>query len=81
MPLANLGELLLFAIKKETRKVTLPLWLAHYAVSKMTNQQVMPYEQFIGEVEQPEADNGRSKEAILTDFEQIVQADREQRGG
>lgn len=81
MPLANLGELLLFAIKKETRKAILPLWLAHYAVSKMRGTETIPYEQFIGEVETPKTDAGRSNEAILTEFGPIVQADREQRGG
>lgn len=84
MPLANLGELLIYAIKKEAEKQLYPIWLVHFLISSLPgneNADLVPFEQLINATTQKIPVNNKSGEDILADFNKVVAADKEQREG
>jgi hypothetical protein len=83
LPLSELGELLIYAGKKELQQQIFPLWLVHFLVSKLTNQEAMPYDELLKSVEGPAGGKKDEKtdEEILQEYKRFVQADKEARGG
>lgn len=82
LPLSELPHLLTYAEERESEKALTPLWVAHYAVSKLSGKEPVPFETLSGKV----ADSGndratketmRTPEAIDFDFEPIIQSDRQ----
>jgi hypothetical protein len=79
MPLSELAELLEYAKKRETEKQTIPLWIAHVAIQKMTGGDVMEYDDFISaQTPTKTASNKKSPDAIIAEFDAIVAADKAQ---
>lgn len=86
MPLANLGELLLYAIKKETEKQIYPIWLVHFLISNLPGNESMeliPLDTLLNDITQKNTENIKAKSGkdILSEFESVIKADIEQRSG
>ena len=86
MPLANLGELLLYAIKKETEKQIYPIWLVHFLISNLPGNESMeliPLDTLLNDITKvnPANNTVKSGEDILADFNSVIKADIEQRSG
>jgi len=81
MPLAALGNLLSFAAKIEIEQQLRPLWIAHYAISKITGTETMQYEDMLsGVYKNDSGKNDRTGEEILKDFSDIIAADKAKGG-
>lgn len=79
LPLFIVVNMLNNAIKKETEQQIYPLWLAHFVISKLTNQEIIPIEKLMG-VKINENIKQSSKEEILNKFQKIVDIDKKKRG-
>lgn len=67
------------AIKKETETQIYPLWLAHFIVAKITQQETISIEELMGN-ELTEKTKQSSPEEILNKFKKIVEIDKKKGG-
>ena len=83
LPLEALGGLLSYAEEQEAETSTRPLWIIHYALSKLSGKENMPYDEFLRLVLEPEeAEYNKKKstpEEIMAKFAPIIEADRKRR--
>lgn len=77
--MAELGGLLSYCAEKEAQKVKFPLWLFKIAVSKLTGEEPIGYEEMFETENKPQTKK-KSGEEILAEFKDIVEADALKRG-
>jgi len=77
--MAELGGLLSYCVEKEAQKVKFPLWLFKIAVSKLTGEEPIGYEEMFETENKPQVKK-KSGEEILAEFKDIVEADTLKRG-
>lgn len=82
LPLSELPHLLAYADERESEKALTPLWVAHYAVSKLSGKEPVPFESLLSTATESNAGGvpatpKRNPEAIEFDFERVIQRDRE----
>ena len=74
--------MLSYAEEREVEEATRPLWIAHYAIQKMSGAEPLPYEEFILSIlknetlDLPPAASKRTPEEIVRDFLSHVEAAR-----
>lgn len=83
LPLTALGGLLSYAEEQEIETSTRPLWLIHFALSKLRGEENMPYDEFLDIVlgrKEPEPEREKQKpEDIVARFAPIIEADKKRR--
>ena len=87
LPMAELGGLLSYCVEKEAQKVKFPLWLFKIAVSKLTGEEPIGYEEMFNTENKPQTKpqtkkqtKKQSGEEILAEFKDIIEADALKRG-
>lgn len=75
--------MLSYAEEREVEEATRPLWIAHYAIQKMSGAEPLPYDEFIFSILDGEATGGtpataprRAAEEIEEELLSVVEADR-----
>ena len=66
------------SIKKETEKQLYPLWLIHFLISKLTNQETIAMQDMINQTLNMKT-NEKSADEILNKFAKIVEIDKKKR--
>lgn len=79
LPLAELGGLLSYCKEKEVQKIKLPIWFAQIAISKLTGEEPIGYEEMFNADTKPQ-DKKKSADEILAEFKDIVDEDIRKRG-
>ena len=79
LPLAELGGLLSYCKEKELQKIKLPIWFAQIAISKLTGEEPVTYEEMFNTVKKTQVKK-KSGEDILAEFEGIIEEDMRKRG-